>query len=169
MPERVGHEFGDHKLSHIALLGHPPFLQREPDKLPGSPGRLDVGGKRVRRDRLVSLAASGYIRRFQNIRESQRQPLGARSGIPAHRQEAVVAHAGVLRPGYSDHLRTDRGGPDRRKPHLARPGCKRYHPPSNLQTQGLMHVQMGMTLAYAGEARRQRTPAYTSEGLGGPM
>jgi hypothetical protein len=167
MPERVGHEFGDHKLGGTGFLGYPPALQREPGELAREPGRFDSGGKRVRGGRLAGLLALGHIIRGQNIRHPQRQPLSMRSGMAARREEAVVAHAGVLRPGYRDDLRADRIVLDRRKSHLARPGCKRYHPPCNLQTQGLMHVQMGMTLAYAGSSLRRRLP--DPEGLGGPM
>jgi hypothetical protein len=76
-----------------------------------------------------------------------------------------VAHSGVLRPDYRDHLWVRRFLGSKRS-HLARPGCKRYHPPCNLQAQDLMHVQMALALAHADGPTNGRYDKIL--GLGGP-
>ena len=157
MPERVGHELRDHKLRHIAARRYSPLLQRHAGEFPGLARRFGLGAERAAgRGRFGKLAIGG-VRETEGLRAPQRQaecPGGAKFAMPARREEAVVAHDGVLRPDYGDRQGVYFTAPISSRSLLARPGCKRYHHACNLQAQGLMHVQMTLYAAHATRAHR---------------
>ncbi len=144
MAERVGHEFGDHKLGHVTVPAQSPLLQRDPGEVSGGLGRLGP------RAQLAGCGEPVYQVAGIQICQGQRPTLDMDPVMPACRQEPVVAHASALRPNRRNELRVTRVPCNFMRSDLSVPQCKRYHPPCKLQAQGLMHVHLNLALARAG-------------------